>query len=85
MLFLAQLQYPPRLRKFEVIRSACLLRSAGDKFGSSVAISADGAIAVVGAPWRDDGGSRTDVGSIYIFKVRPFINRSYISRGGGGG
>ena len=39
--------------------------AASDEFGSAVAVSGD--IALVGAPWKDDGGPNS--GSAYIFGV----------------
>ena len=39
--------------------------AAGDYFGGSVAI--DGGTIVIGAPWDDDGGSRS--GSVYVFRT----------------
>ncbi len=43
-----------------------LTADAGDRFGASVSVSADGARAVVGAPFRDVLGS-TDRGEAYVF------------------
>lgn len=40
---------------------------AGDEFGQAVAVSNDGTTAVVGAPWRDDGGV-PDAGGAYAFE-----------------
>lgn len=40
-----------------------------DKFGGSVALSADGQTALIGAPWDDDRG--TDSGSVYVFSIPP--------------
>ena len=43
--------------------------AAGDWFGSSVALSADGRTAMIGAPGDDDRS--TDSGSVYVFSIPP--------------
>lgn len=48
--------------------------AAGDLFGYSVAVSADGSTVVVGAPFDDDKG--TDSGSVFIIKKQ--TNGSYL-------
>lgn len=45
-----------------------LIVPPADGYGSSIAMSADGVVAAVGAPYRDYG-SLKDVGSFFIFKV----------------
>jgi hypothetical protein len=45
-----------------------LIVPPGDGYGSSIAMSADGVVAAVGAPYRDSGALK-DVGSFFIFKV----------------
>uniref|UniRef100_UPI0040568467 FG-GAP repeat protein n=1 Tax=Candidatus Electronema sp. TaxID=2698783 RepID=UPI0040568467 len=42
---------------------------AGDGFGASVSLSADGQTALIGAPWDDDRG--TNSGSAYVFSIPP--------------
>ncbi len=42
---------------------------AGDGFGASVSLSADGQTALIGAPWDDDRG--TNSGSAYMFSIPP--------------
>lgn len=41
----------------------------GDGYGYSVALSADGVVAAIGCPYRDDSGSRTDTGSVFVYMV----------------
>ncbi|MBU3689313.1 MAG: hypothetical protein B7C54_11320 [Acidimicrobiales bacterium mtb01] len=50
---------------------------AGDRFGSSVAVSADGSTVVVGAPFNDGNG--VDAGSVRVFT---FSNGAWAQRGG---
>ena len=48
--------------------------SAGDRFGQSVSIGADGAVAVIGAPWDDDGcEGDCQSGSAYVFRFVQLI------------
>jgi hypothetical protein len=51
-------------------------RRAGDQFGSSVAVSADGSTIVVGAPLNDGNGG--DAGSVQVFT---FSNGAWAQRG----
>lgn len=50
-------------------------KASGDHFGSSVALSADGYIALIGAPREDDSGT-TDNGSAYTFALPKGIGSS---------